>query len=275
MIVTFQGKDYSNFEKNPKVRSEWGEDVVKYFFESRNLRSSKTAEIQKGLIKIEKVLKLLVDDLFRNRDFYSIDLVVVIETDEERIARKNDEDFVRNIINKRIPYNLGKFNEKKGYGLFIDYQTDKNGQITRQEIYLIPKILFIEVKTFLKGSKPPIISETELYKYIYFQEEMKVAILLAIIEIDIINKKALINFIYPEKWKGIQKKWLKIYTHARVTTTDLPKYSRKPFPWKVTKGEKMYVPVLFLDKKGEEIKVFGNIITYVLEIETKSQDSID
>lgn len=269
MIVTFKGKTYPNFDKNPKVRSQWGEDIVKYFFESKGFRTYKTDEITKNdAVKIERVLKLLVDDLFKNKDFHSIDLFCVVETTQQRVDRKKDEKFVRELINRGTPYNLGKFNKEKGYGLFIDVSTDKQGRIRRRRIYLIPTILFVEVKTFLTGSKPPIISETELYKFIYLRKEMGIGIILVIIEINIPHKMASINFVLPEKWKGIKKTWLKVFTNAKLTLLDLPRYSRKTFPWKVSKGERMHVPILLLDKKRDEVKVFGHIITFLYEIET-------
>ena len=270
MIVTFKGKDYADFERNPKIRSLWGEDIVRYFFESRGFRTYKTDEMTRNNLRIERPIKLFVDDLFKNKDFHSIDLFCIVESAEQRVDRKNDEKFVRNLMKKRIPYDLGKFNKERGYGLFIEFNTNKKGRIEQRRVYLIPTVLFIEVKTFLKGSKPPVISETELYKFIYFREEMGIGIVLFIIEIDIPNKKATVNLVLLEKWKGVKKTWLNIFTPAKVTLLDLPMYSQKPFPWKISKGEKMHAPVLLLDKKGQQVKVYGHTISYLCEIETKN-----
>jgi hypothetical protein len=267
--VKFREKRYVDFDKNPKIRSQWGEDLVQYFFESKGYNTYKTDDIAQNRVKLERMLMLLVDDLFKNRDFHSIDILCIIETPKQRLERKRDEIFVRDLMNRQVPYDLGRFNRQRGYGLFIEYETNKGGQVKRRRIYLIPRVLFVEVKTFLKGCKPPVISDTELYKFIYLKQEMGIVIILGIIEIDTPSKKASINFIIPDKWGGFEKTWLKFHTRAKVTLLDLPEHARKPFPWKIPKGEKSYVPVLFLDKKGGETKVSGPTITYFCQIETE------
>lgn len=270
MIVVFKNKEYPDFDKNPKLRSKWAEDVVKWFLESKGFVTYRTAELQNEA-KIEKHIKQTIDDLFQNKDFYSVDVVSVIESKEQREVRRRDEEFVQEMIRRCAQYDLGNYIRKKRYGLSILFEADKDKQKRKMEVGLLPHLLFVEVKTWLCNSKPPIISEAELYKFTYFQDEMKVFVMLALIEIDMQNKHAMINFVVPEKWKGIKRRWHKFDSVPSIILMDLPEKARKPFPIKVPKMGKPYTPVMLLERTGEQIVIAGHTVSYSFKIETKDE----
>lgn len=89
MKVIFKSKDFPNFEKIQKLRSEWAEEVVKHFFESKGYRTCQTSQLDKT--EIEKRIQMTIDSLFKNKDFHSVDVISVIETEGQRITRKKDE----------------------------------------------------------------------------------------------------------------------------------------------------------------------------------------
>ena len=265
MTVTLDGKDYPDFEKNPKVRSVWGEELIKKMYR-RHLKIYRTDDIAKGKIKIEKPIKMLVDDFFKNKDFHSVDLICIHEKTGQLKKRKEDEKFVRSIIDSGQKFDLGTYLKKNNYGIIFDFYTDKQGKVLKRIPYLIPReLLFMEVKTWLSTSKPPVISITELYKHIYYSE--LTWILFALIKIDLKKIEAEVEIMTPLKFSGVKIRKSKVFSDRFVTSTQLPPAARTPFPQVVGKG-KPYTPFLEMNF-GDEVRIYGPTILHKVKIQIK------
>lgn len=270
MDVLFQSKKYLNFEKTPSARAEWGEDLVKHFFSSKGFLTFRTAEIDK--IDVEFYVKDIIDALFKNKDSHSIDVISFFETNTEKEQRMRDEAFVSEIIKKRKPYDLGAFTKGR-YSLDIFYNTSEGAP--KMEIHLLPHIAFIEVKTYLKTSKPPIISPAELYRLLYWREKMgEGAIFLAIIEIDTPEKKAVVNFVFPEKFDNVNQKWYKFEEKQFVTARDESGYIRIRLPQVIERGKEPYTPILSFNLLENDVKFKAHTISFIVNIQTEEDKSV-
>jgi len=259
MDVYLDGKIFKNFEKNPKARSEWAESQVRKLIEERmKFNTYRTSELNRNNIELETGIRLLVDEMFKNKDMHSIDLFYLVENESMRNQRKKDEIFVREVIERNKPSDLGEFCRKRHYHFIISY--DKSGK--RVGVRITPTIFFVEVKSRLKDSKPPIISITEAYKLNYAIKELGLPIVIALVIIDIKDKSAEIGMKLVKEFKGIGDKWIKVIPDKskgfpKFRVGQLPKNARKPLPLKIHKGEEE-VNVQFIEPESE-IKINGEV----------------
>jgi hypothetical protein len=265
MDILFRSKRYPNFEKTPNVRAEWGEDLVKHFYQSMGFFTFRTKDIDH--VGLDTNVKEFIDILFKNKDLHSIDVVCFFETKEQKKQRMKDEAFVKEIIEVGKPYDLGRFLKGK-YHLDIVCNKSREGEL-RKEFHLLPHMAFIEVKTFLKTSKPPIISLPELYRLLYWKERMgSGAIFLAIIEIDLVRKRGILNFVFPEKFHNLDETWYKLEESGFLTLRGKSKLTTIKLPMVIERNKKPYTPILFVDLKGSKIRFAAHTISYEVDIET-------
>lgn len=262
MDVMFKGKVYRDFERKPNIRSEWGEDLVKRYYESLGFLAFRTKDIDQ--VGLDTSVREFIDILFKNKEVHSTDVICFLETEERKRQRLKDEVFVRSIIAQRRSYNLGKFLKGKYH---LDIIGNRRG-ITK--ICLYPHILFIEVKTCLTTSKPPFISPAELYRLLYWREKIgEGACFLAIIEINLAVKKATMNFVFPTKFHNLDLKWHKI-TEKRgfATLTDESGFTKIKLPILIPRKGKTHIPLLTINQKDNEVRFDAHNISYEVQIET-------